>query len=249
MTTAERAQAVDTALADIWEREQKASQRIKSRTDSILHSVYGSRAWGWGTRLTREEIEAAEGIVRAKVAAAVGYVEGLRRDLADLDKARADLAAARDEALPLEAEFNANRWPRFFLVDNVNGHIHSSMHCSTTFSTTQWSWLPDLSGLTEADAVAQQGTRLCSICFPSAPVEWTVGLPKKVNPNQCPGSGKDPVVVQYQYEQRDYRTGALITKTARRFDCPSCGKQHVNVNERSGVVRAHNLKVKKGASK
>lgn len=71
-------------------------------------------------------------------------------------------------------------WSRFFLVTNTNGHIHSSMSCSTCFADTDFAWLPELSGLTEADAVAEYGEILCSVCFKSAPVEWTTGTNKKV---------------------------------------------------------------------
>lgn len=66
-------------------------------------------------------------------------------------------------------------WSRFFLVRNNNGHIHSSMGCSTCHPTTQYAWITQLSGKTEADAVAELGEILCSVCFPSAPVEWTNG--------------------------------------------------------------------------
>lgn len=79
----------------------------------------------------------------------------------------------------LDTEFvRRGGWSRFFLVTNVNGHIHSSMACSTCFPTTEFAWLPTLSGLTEADAVAEQGEILCSVCFPSAPVAWTNGVSK-----------------------------------------------------------------------
>jgi hypothetical protein len=70
-------------------------------------------------------------------------------------------------------------WSRFFLVTNTNGHIHRSMSCSTCFYSTQFSWLTELSGLTEAEAVAEYGEILCTVCFPSAPVEWTNGTNKK----------------------------------------------------------------------
>ena len=66
-------------------------------------------------------------------------------------------------------------WARFFLVQNTNGHIHSSMSCSTCTFTTQFGWLTDMSALTEADAVAAHGERLCTVCFPSAPSNWTEG--------------------------------------------------------------------------
>lgn len=92
-------------------------------------------------------------------------IEGLRTAIRLLDR----------EARPYEAEYAARRWSRFFLVRASNGHIHSSMDCTTCFTTTQFGWLPALSGLTEADAVADQGEILCSICFPSAPVAWTSG--------------------------------------------------------------------------
>ena len=167
------------------------------------------------------------------------------RQVAKYDAALAAFDANVAAAQPLEDEFRADGWSRFFLVQNVGGHIHRSMHCSTTFRGTRWGWLPDLSGLTEADAVATEGTRLCSICYPTAPVEWTVGLPKKANPNQCPGSGQDPAYVKFDVTERNYRTGETRTVTRERADCPSCHRKFVNVNERSGLVRAHNLKRKK----
>ena len=70
-------------------------------------------------------------------------------------------------------------WSRFFLVTNTGGHIHSGTNCSTCRWDTSFAWLPELSGLTEADAVEEYGEILCSICYPSAPVEWTNGVNKK----------------------------------------------------------------------
>ena len=64
-------------------------------------------------------------------------------------------------------------WSRFYLVRASNGHIHSSMSCTTCFPTTEYGWLVDVSGLTEAEAVAAHGERLCTICYPSAPSAWT----------------------------------------------------------------------------
>jgi hypothetical protein len=72
-----------------------------------------------------------------------------------------------------ELEANYTGWSRFFLVTSSKGHIHSSMDCSTCRHTTRYGWLPELSGKTEAEAVESQGPALCSVCFPSAPVEWT----------------------------------------------------------------------------
>lgn len=62
-------------------------------------------------------------------------------------------------------------WSRFFVVTSSTGHIHSSMNCSTCYPTTTFGWLPHLSGSTEVEAVEACGPALCSVCFPSAPVE------------------------------------------------------------------------------
>lgn len=64
-------------------------------------------------------------------------------------------------------------WTRFYLVRASNGHIHSSMSCSTCYASTDYGWLVDVSGLTEAEAVAAHGERLCTVCYPTAPSAWT----------------------------------------------------------------------------
>lgn len=71
----------------------------------------------------------------------------------------------------MEAQYTG--WSRFFLVTSSQGHIHSSMRCSTCYQTTEYGWLPELSGDTEAEVVTTHGPALCTVCFPSAPVEDT----------------------------------------------------------------------------
>lgn len=63
-------------------------------------------------------------------------------------------------------------WTRFWIVINSNGHIHSSTSCTTCFPTTQYGWLPNLSGSTDAEVVELAGMSACTICFPDAPVEF-----------------------------------------------------------------------------
>lgn len=134
-----REQEIDTQLAALWTTESRALTRV---------AQYG------------EVIRKAEEQGRT-------YTVDQYSDL--LVKAQAEAAESREQAEPLEAEYNASPWSRFFLVTNQNGHVHSSMHCSTTYPTTQWAWLPSLSGLTEDDAVAEYGEKMCTVCFPSAP--------------------------------------------------------------------------------
>jgi hypothetical protein len=92
------------------------------------------------------------------------------RKLTDVQDKLADLERERKEA-----EEAYTGWSRFFLVTSSPGHIHSSMKCSTCRWTTTFGWLPELSGKTEADAVDELGPTLCSVCFPSAPLDWTKG--------------------------------------------------------------------------
>lgn len=93
------------------------------------------------------------------------------RITAELEVADEAYVAAQAALLEVEREYTG--WSRFFLVKASNGHIHSSLHCSTCFSTTEYGWLTDVSGLSEAEAVAAHGERLCTVCFPSAPSAWT----------------------------------------------------------------------------
>ena len=78
---------------------------------------------------------------------------------------------------------NYKGWQRFFLVPG--GHIHASTGCHSLRITTLITWLPELSGETEAEAVAEHGALLCTKCFPSAPVEWTIG---NTDPSKCNGT-------------------------------------------------------------
>ena len=139
------------------------------------------------TTNTRHEVTvdrkiAEAAILAARTAANAAWYEknGHRQINGEAKTAEAiEVAAAARQALT-EAEADYRGWSRFFLVQNTNGHIHSSLHCSTCRWDTDFAWLPELSGLTEVDAVAEYGEILCSICFPSAPVEWTTGTNKKV---------------------------------------------------------------------
>lgn len=97
------------------------------------------------------------------------------RDEDEIERLRLQLSDAAVAVVRAQDDYAG--WSRFFLVPD--GHIHSSMGCSTCFPTTQFMWLYELSGLTEAQAVAEYGEILCSVCYPSAPVEWTNGVNKR----------------------------------------------------------------------
>lgn len=139
------------------------------------------------------------------------------------DSAVTDIATARAAIEELEQVWRDNgRWSRFFMVPG--GHIHRSTACHSLHISTQISWLPELSGESEAEAVSAYGTVLCTHCFPSAPVEWTTKAPKPADPNECPGS-------------RKYVPGANMRLCSPRGTCPECG-QTVSVTSR-GNARKH----------
>lgn len=137
-------------------------------------------------------------------------------------EARPLAQAARD----LDAKLYTG-WTRFYLVQ----HIHNSPHCSSFRPTTQIGWLPDVSGLTEAEAVAEHGAILCTKCFPTAPVELTNGTLKvAADDSTCPGSGQayDPA----QPNTARYHFGPMAT-------CPTCGELVGLKSRGSSLVRKH----------
>lgn len=71
-------------------------------------------------------------------------------------------------------------WSRFYLVvGNGQGHIHKNMNCHSCYATTEYAWLPELSGDNEEEAVAAEGEILCTFCFPTAPVAWCEGVGRR----------------------------------------------------------------------
>lgn len=226
-TQAEQA-AFDTEVAALYREQATAAGRIASLVDSF-HRTAGDKT---DYRFTRRGTwtmtdEVAEATARQMLAEGkiVSYaVEQVRASFKGVDKLRVQLAELEAQIEAAAVIYRSAPWPRFFLVTSSDGHIHSSMSCSTCYWTTTYGWLPQLSGLTEADAVAAHGTILCSVCYPTAPVEWTVGKAKVVDPNECPGTG--------QYAPAD---------DARRFaryrKCPGCGYM-MGVTS-TGKIRRH----------
>lgn len=193
-TTGLRALAVqtDTAIADIDEVYARLAARQASAI-ATLRSIDGQKARYVGRRreftATPEETVAS---VTAKLAAetiAPWEVHKARETLAALPAIATGMTANRAAAAELHQVWADNGyWTRFFVVPG--GHIHNdiSNRCSRTY-TTQHGWTPQLSGATEAEAVAELGPLLCTHCFPTAPVEFTVGHAK---PEYCPGADKAP---------------------------------------------------------
>jgi hypothetical protein len=194
---------IDTRLAELHAEIYLANAVVRSLTNRLLDraGLRIRHSATWQTRRTTYTVKGtfddAVEILTAHAAAseawrAAGYPrEGRPADLVagysgamsadEIESIVAKRAAAIEnrfalwtEANSLDGEFRARGgWPRYFLVISSIGHIHSSTACSTCRRTTGFGWMPEHSGLTEAQAIAKLDKRadaLCSVCFPDAPV-------------------------------------------------------------------------------
>ncbi|MGW7100298.1 hypothetical protein [Streptomyces sp. NPDC054838] len=189
---------------------------------------YGDMAWP----SRRDELE-----TRARKILEDGTRDALSRG--NIEKALTRLDSLGEETLKLNqgprktlvGEWERRGgWSRFFTVQD--GHIHKEnasgwgSSCPTLRFTTVLQWRPDLSGKTEQEAVKALGPTMCTVCFPSAPVEWTRG--KTVEEQGfCAGSG---TAVTLTAKQRQRRSNWVT--------CPHCGKPDVHVTS-TGKLRKH----------
>lgn len=138
-----------------------------------LHSIVGDqydRRTGW-EMTTPQVTNAAERIIFGKVPSDDSTRKQAERAIHDFDEALNAQNAAEVTFGRLEAEYQRRGgWPRAFLVNNQNGHVHKDRRCSTCKPTTQYKWMTDYSGKTEAEIVEAAGERACTVCYPTAPV-------------------------------------------------------------------------------
>lgn len=226
---------IDTRLAQLHGDIAEANRRLNIARD-LVHEYVGDRKRGRGAyKLSHQEAiaDATERVSDARKAAeAAGTAlfhfhrdaEAALGRIMDMHDVLATLEAECDI---IDAEYHSHPWSRFIAVQD--GHIHSGTSCAggTIRVTTQLGWHPELSGKTEAEAVDLLGPMLCTHCFPSAPVEWTVGKPKA---DRCKGSGK--------------RFAGQCRNRGMSYygECTGCGEEQLVTT--SGLIRAH--KPKKG---
>ncbi|QTF82090.1 hypothetical protein SEA_FEFFERHEAD_91 [Mycobacterium phage Fefferhead] len=222
--TKAEAKAADAILATLYTAHYAASDKHSSLVDSLHRAANDKqRYYGRTPYWTMSVDEALAGATKA--------AEGTTYRAEQAAKHVAAYPASLDAVKAAKAAIDAHEaehykgWLRFFLVQD--GHIHRSTHCSSLRATTRIAWLPNLSGETEVEAVAEHGAMLCTKCFPSAPVEWTMG--KAAPADQCPGSGEAYV----EGTKTDPRRRTVYG------ECPHC---HVpQVVTMYGVTRKHKL--------
>lgn len=181
----------DTRLAKLH-KDLAVAQRTSARHMKNLSYYFD----GYGhpvSEMTREEL--ARRVQReidhpdcsylrgTKIASALRTIE----DMAEMSERLQTQIAAYNRAFT-----SRGGWTRFYLVNTADGHIHAWTYCSTCRESTEFTWLPEVSGKDETAAVAEYGARLCTVCFPSAPVEFINYWDKDVQAARegtCAGSG------------------------------------------------------------
>jgi hypothetical protein len=172
----EHAVTIDTALAKTYEDLAKAQYELESIKNNVRRLAGQTYTWRTTKQWSGSYADAVAHTQFNSEWQAKGHADavyGAQQQLATVEAIWSDANALNGKWI------EGGRWSRFYLVCNSNGHIHSSTSCSTCFPTTQYAWLTNLSGLTEADAVEAEGEVLCSVCFPSAPVAWTNGTSRR----------------------------------------------------------------------
>lgn len=163
---------IDSQLAELYHEAAKAQSRVESAEHSVHYVAndkrnYVGRRQVWGLKLD-EAIDAAEQVAVTDV---TYKGDEAQRALDSYEAAIKALDAIKRQYEALDDEFDRRGgWTRAFIVTNGNGHVHSSMHCGTCFPTTQFGWLPQVSGQTEDQIVDAAGEQACTVCYPSAPV-------------------------------------------------------------------------------
>lgn len=148
---------IDTALAEIQSRVYSVEDRIFFLNSSVADYEKGIEAEANGNGMYTGYSRYADKVLRMKD---------------EINSLHDQRIALLQEMAPFEAEFTRRGgWTRAFLVTNGNGHVHSSMGCSSCYPTTRYYWVTSLSGHDEAEIVEKAGERACTVCYPSAPVD------------------------------------------------------------------------------
>jgi hypothetical protein len=176
---------IDTELAVLYQQETVA----RNKHERIQHSLHESL-------LRREQ----------------GLPCYTPYDEDDEATAYQELHAIIDRELPFEAEYERRPWQRYWHVTNVNGHIHTSMGCSSCQPTTQYAWRTDLSGLTEQEVVEREAYNACTICMPIAPAEQKAARERYNAEQKAQRAAERDAKKQAKAEKAQARAAKLVDK-------------------------------------
>lgn len=176
----------DTNLFALYQEHAKLERQLASLYDFAIHPMAGDRqhsnGYGRGRSWDLSDEDALHAIIMLRhhgdqrVPSVFKVPSEVLAQADHLDNAITDL---RDQISALEYVYQQNPWTRWFPCLNADGHVHSTFSgCPTVNrgqSDTQMGWATELSGTPVEVAVQMPpvglGPRLCSVCFPDAPVE------------------------------------------------------------------------------
>lgn len=128
------------------------------------------------------------------------------------------------QVAPLHAEYHRRGgWTRYYLVDANNGHVHSSMGCSSCFPTTAYYWLVTESGKDAEQVVSEAGSQACTVCFPWAPVD----APR--------GSYRTPTQAEAEARAAE-KAAKAAAKKAAEITTPDGGELYAAATDRDGKL-------------
>jgi hypothetical protein len=140
--------------------------------DTELNRIYGEiAATNRDSNIARETIARIDSVVAGSYDSYYWTPEKRTAEQARIAANDAKFYELAAEAAPLEARYDAERWNRYYLVDNSNGHVHTHQDCRTCYATTQFVWLTEFSGADHDTVTAEAGELSCAECFPNLPAD------------------------------------------------------------------------------
>lgn len=231
ITTTATPTEIDAVLAEIYASRAVSLAALERAERGILRAL-GRRSSDPRHRTPISDVDLQAFRSHVATDERFAYREG--HYLRSYDQLSNTLQLLATEEKPLRDEHARRPWSRFFLVSG--GHIHSSMDCSTcnrNGKATAFSWLPELSGLTEEEAVAAHGAILCTTCYPTAPLAWTNFYEQEVArkaANYCTGSGTT------DWKDGQVRNGFY---SGNGGHCGHCGGWAGTTSRYSRTIRKH----------
>jgi len=156
---------LSSVLSVMRERINMVTKEFAVKIDTELSALHDKR---WELRV---KLESAEDSVKFYQKNYPSRSETIAEYEAKIVVIKAEIREVFFQICKLDEIYDQDPWTRAFLVINSNGHVHSSMDCSTCFATTRYNWLIQYSNDNENTIVEDAGETACTICYPSAPAE------------------------------------------------------------------------------
>lgn len=177
---------VDAVAAGEYEQLLRVLARQESHLGTLSRATNPNLRWEQRDPRTLDEITAdahralEEGTVPLTWGDAV-----VRRALEAVEQSQDEVRRHRAVLDEADRQWQARgMWSRAFLVvGGGDGHVHSSMSCSTCnkgATPTQFQWMTGYSDAGEERIVADAGWRACTVCYPTAPVGDQKSLPTRM---------------------------------------------------------------------